>query len=260
MKQVLFEIERRKQILQETEFCYWLKNQNTATPSLEDPFEFTPAMLFFVLGFKDILTHMKIEKPQSVWEHMINQHCEEDSNHWLWYLRDLERLGFEQKSWGDTTSDIFKTLWSDKNQATRDMVYLSIHHIRKNENPLIKLAIIESLEAAFGVFIDCMNQPTQAHRVYDQLEYFGKLHNDKEHSHSLGHWIDGHQENTELSEEKLDVEARHQALATVTILFNQFEKIFQTWFEQRSAYPRLKENLDSSFKFNLKDTSMIEVR
>ena len=260
MKQVLFEIERRKQILEQADFCRWLRNQNNTSTQNEDPFEFTPAMLFFVLGFKDILTHMKIASPQTVWEHMINQHCEEDSNHWLWYLRDLEKLGFEQKSWGETTSDIFKTLWSDQNQSTRDMVYLSIHHIRKTENPLIKLSIIETLEAAFGVFIDCMNQPTQAHQVYNELEYFGKLHNDKEHDHSLGNWIDGHQENTELSEQKLDVESRHQALATVTILFDQFEKIFQTWFEQRTAYPRTKLSINSSFQFNLKNSSMIETR
>lgn len=57
-------------------------------------------MSFLVLGFKDILAFLRVPTPKNSLEASINLHVQEDSDHWLWYLADLERLGFTRESWG----------------------------------------------------------------------------------------------------------------------------------------------------------------
>ena len=83
MQTILTLIENKKQKLSTHSFCRWLE----AAPLNQDALAFAPSMSYFVLGFRDILELVKYTNPQSDLEKAINHHCEEDSEHWKWFLQ-----------------------------------------------------------------------------------------------------------------------------------------------------------------------------
>lgn len=239
MKTILQLVEHKKEELQNNVFCEWM----TTLQKNEDPFSFVPAMAFFVLSFRDILNLAKRPGSTDKWDIAINHHCEEDKNHWLWYVHDLEKLGFAFETWGPRSGDILRAMWSDSNRPVRDMVYLVTHLVQNHRNPFITLAVIESLEAAFGVFIEVLRPQVKKHELYEQLKYFGKEHDEGEQSHALGNWVDGVNVNQELETIVLTPEEISLASECVNKIFKQFDVLFLNWFETRGRYKREKNSL-----------------
>ena len=237
MKEILKKIEIESQKLENSPLCQWLRSDNTDG---EDRFSFTPSMLFFVLGFKDILTCMRVENPKTAIDHEINTHCEEDLDHWKWYLRDLELLGFMPQSWGSNMSDMFKQIWGNESFEVRNLVYTIIHQAKKHDDPLVSLVMIEYLEAAFAVFIRHMLVPINQMGYFEQLDYFGKLHVDKEAGHSRGAWVDGHRSEPECAFEQhdLDDDTRKQAEAIIDDISKQMLSVFDYWYSTRNSFVR----------------------
>lgn len=233
MKQINALIERHQRALEKTEFCKWLGDQNET--SLQK-LAFAPAMTFFVLGFKDILDYIKIPNPQSSIDHELNTHCEEDSDHWLWFIEDLEKLGLDLKHWGGSTSDIFRKVWSDEYKITRKMVYNTISKIQKYNNPELSLVTLEVLESAFAAFIKNLNVLTQKNNIYEKLTYFGAHHFHEENSHELGSWSDSQLENEHLNKYVLDKETALEANKIVNEMFSEFEEMFNCWHLAQSDF------------------------
>lgn len=92
MEKVLDIITAERLALQETPLIRWLGNRDI---SLKEKYSFIPSMAFFIMGFRDILLHLKVESPANDIEKLVSQHCMEDLGHWQWYINDLERLGFD---------------------------------------------------------------------------------------------------------------------------------------------------------------------
>ena len=229
-------IEKKQTLLNDTDFCKWLRSHSISN---EEKVSFIPAMTFFVLGFKDILRHLEYKVPSSEIEMMINEHCKEDSFHWKWFLKDLERLGFNLYSWGNSTTDLFSSIWSDNDIPMREMIYDTIIKINTHNNPKISLIIIEVLEAAFGVFIKNMTYSLSQMPNYKTLEYFGELHLEHEESHSMGHWGDGCQQDEIVH--RIELTSHEEKIANTIIdeLFTNFEKLFQTWMDSKENYVRM---------------------
>src|SRR5690348_15890972 len=103
MKTILPIIDARKRQLGDSPFCRWLAGDEGSD---EDRFAFVPAQLFLVLGFRDILSFLKVANPKTDLDALINVHCQEDLDHWKWYLEDLEMLGFTLSWWGDSMGDV----------------------------------------------------------------------------------------------------------------------------------------------------------
>jgi len=246
MKRIIVKIDQEINHLENSALCQWLRS---IEPSDEDRFAFTPSMLFFVLGFKDILHTMRIEDPKTPIDFEINTHCEEDLDHWKWYLSDLEVLGFLPKSWGGSMADIFTKIWGNESIAARNLVYTTLYYIKKHNNPLISLAIIEVLEAAFGVFIRHMTVPINRAGVYEKLEYFGKTHIDKENAHARGAWTNGTRSDSSGSfQYHLLDEATYQiAEDIVDNIVSEFKAVFDYWYSARKEFvryvPPVAENL-----------------
>jgi len=197
-------------------------------------------MTFFVLGFKDILREMQYENPTTEVELEINTHCIEDIHHWEWFLSDLERLGFSHKSWGEREADVFKQLWSDRSYVVRDLVYSTIAHVKHGGNAMVALAVIEYLEAAFGVFINCFKPIVKRSGVYDELQYFGRLHVEEEETHTRGAWIEGRR--TDTSGSITTIQLKENELETISRVVKEISEklfmVFQFWFEEKDVYTR----------------------
>jgi len=205
MKEMLRTISTEKHALEETPFILWLGNKDI---TLKEKYSFVPSMAFFIMGFKDILMHLKSESSETDIEKLIAQHCEEDLGHWVWYVKDLERLGFEFSSWGEDLSSFFSRLWGNDTQECRRLVYLTMHYAQSINDPRLLLVIIEVMEATFGAFIDALHHSSRDKQINTELEFFGLKHHDAESNHSLGSWIDGKNSSADLHNVILSQEPR----------------------------------------------------
>lgn len=241
MKSLIKKIEVRSEQLANNQFCHWIKNQTTQNK--EEFFVFTPSMLYFVLGFKDILSHLHVENPKTEIEEMINTHCLEDKNHWKWYLQDLKTLGLCENHWGKDWVNFVLDTWDDNNKPTRDLVYLCIHMIKKFNNPIASLVIVECVESTFGVFMNAVKTQTDRLKQGGHLHYFGDRHQEQEMSHNLGHWIDeddavvgAHDNHAIFDKIKLSAEEDKMYTEMVHQIYDQFEHVFESWLENKDKF------------------------
>ncbi|MDF2186793.1 hypothetical protein [Paraflavitalea sp. CAU 1676] len=226
MLQVIQTLDQRKQQLRQCALLKMIGNQSLAP---ESRLSFTPAMLFFVMGFKDILHIMKDEKSTDPMQLSVNVHCDEDSYHWQWYLKDLERISQGQKFLSQKGTDMFSQVWSDDEFGARQVVYDTIHLARTFSLPFYKLIIIESLEATF----ECFNEPVfeLVHTLgrQDELEYFGVLHAHAEADHAMEK-TDAAQESEAYNKHEPSKHETENAVFIINKIFDLFEQTFERWY------------------------------
>ncbi len=250
MKNAFQKIEQRQKQLARSAFCAWLNQVGLD----QDALRFAPSMTYFVLGFRDILALAKRER--SVSESVsdldeldlaINTHCEEDREHWKWFLSDIEKLGYL-----NTTPEKFLfRIWSDEEQMPRRMIYHITHLIQSETDSRLILVMIECLEAAFAVFIESLKPQLVKRGFYEKLTYFGQKHDLGEQSHAMGSWIEDQAAGEKGSKSHVPHPASHeahgdtvvarlasspsspelesQAARLVDSIFNHFEMLFEHW-------------------------------
>lgn len=199
-------------------------------------------MAFFIMGFRDILFSLKRSNPNTWVEKMVNQHCDEDVDHWRWYAQDLERLGFNHTAWGEDLSVLFSRLWSDETCESRNLVYLAMHYVRSAPSPEVLLVIIEVMEATFGVFSDALYNALRGTPAYSDLKYFGHKHRQTEECHSIGSWTQSGSHSEDIYEIKISQEDQDFYLNMVDSLFAQFHKMFYEWYLSKNSYYVLSHN------------------
>lgn len=231
MRSTFQKIEQRKRRLSLSPFCGWLSEAGLE----QDALGFAPSMSYFVLGFRDILALAKRNNPRTDLDRAINLHCEEDREHWKWFLSDIQKLGYLNT----TPEKILGRIWSDEEQMPRQMIYHITHLIQSESDSRVILAIIECLEAAFAVFIETLKPQLVKRDFYEKLSYFGQQHDLGEQSHAMGSWIEGTKDHVlgvppeaALNQfARLDsppeVEAR--AFRFIDSIFDHFELLFAHW-------------------------------
>lgn len=236
MNNIFSTIEIHKQQLAKHSFCHRLKTTKSSDISL---FNFVPHMAFFVLGFRDLLEYLRIPYPSNPAEFMLNEHCKEDSDHWLWFLQDLERLQLPASAWGgERVSDTLQLIWAPQNSAVRRQVYDIVVMISQCKNAHERLVIVECLEAAFATFIESLNVLTQRLGLYHELMYFGEQHHEKEAEHSMGSWLD--EPGTHGHKSLPPKGAIRYSLMTQMVddIFTGFEAVFSCWEKAMGNIPR----------------------
>lgn len=241
MQNILNLIEKRSEKLYQNSLCHWIVGDDSKHLPPQEVLGFTPSMLYFIMGFKDILQTLEYAQPRDRYEYMVNQHCAEDKDHWRWYLEDLKTLGFSEESWGPDLIAKVDHLWSDQHRPTRDLVYLCIHFIKKFQSAKASLVIIECLEATFGVFMTSLQKRFWNSPVYSQLQFFGQTHHHQEANHSLGHWIEDaggatSADHLDLESIEFSNEEEDELKQAVHVIFEQFELVFESWYAARNSF------------------------
>lgn len=206
---------------------------------------FVPRMTFFVLGFKDMLEASRVENPQNHLDEDINAHCEEDSEHWLWFLEDLDRLakiGINISTENDYKTDILKTVWSDDTYVIRQHTYKVMSHIMNATSTEERLIIIDCLEAAFSTFITGLNHLTKNTGLYQTLRYFGEEHHEDEAGHAMGSWIEGDRQNASDSP-VLTALGLNKMIDIIDDIFSGFEDVFSCWNNAVSSDLEINESI-----------------
>jgi hypothetical protein len=180
MKEVLTFIEKKKQEFAQVPFMKFLQDKSI------DPRQrlaWAPAFAFFAMSFKDVnRTVLRKEPATSKLQEMINQHTTEDGRHWVWFLQDMKLMGYD---YSINFTDTLKFLWGEETQKVRQMAYNLFAICTFEEDILIKLAIIESIEATGNV---ALYEIAQVAKELQQITkqhhpYFGESHYAKETGH-----------------------------------------------------------------------------
>lgn len=220
-------IEHHKNHLAEHSFCQRLRYSESPDTSI---FNFVPHMTFFVLGFRDLLEYLRVPFPSNPVEFMLNEHCSEDSDHWLWFLQDLEKLQLPVQAWGGQhIANALELIWAPQSAAIRRQIYDIVVMINNCKSAQEKLVIVECLEAAFAAFIENLNVLTKRMGIYQQLVYFGEHHYDKEAEHTMGSWLDS-AEPKQQKAHKTKGAIRYPVMEQmIDDIFTGFETMFSTW-------------------------------
>lgn len=155
-----------------------------ATVSFEEKISCIYRMTFFILGFKDLMLLMRYQSPASDLELILNQHSEEDSQHWQWFLTDLRHLSINNK-FGKDVTQAFAQMWSQDDFPIRNMVYKMTHYVQQYHHPAFRLLIVMVLESGFATFTEVMHPVLKKAGLYEKLDYFGKVHKDAESAHQI---------------------------------------------------------------------------
>lgn len=230
-------IKEQQLELSQHPFCLHLKNTSLSSPDL---LAFVPHMTFFVLGFRDILETLRIENPQSDADRQLNQHIEEDSEHWQWFIQDLEKLDLSNSAFTGSLSDILSSIWKNDTFAVRNQVYQVIHRIQLCETTEEKLLVVECLEAAFAAFIDNFSVVIKALGLYTELTYFGQRHYEDEAGHQAGSWLDDDHHHAVDEAMTVDIARTPFMRETIQSIFEGFHRVFNVW---QKALPETSYNL-----------------
>lgn len=167
MKSVLELIRKREAEFAQLPFFEYLRDTSVS------PYQrmaWFPCLAHFAMSFKDlnndILKDNSIDHPIQA---LINQHSLEDGSHWRWYLKDLETLGIDRVM---RFSEALRLIWSDESLKTRQLSHNLVALCRYQSDPVLKLAIIEAIEATGTPALSTMAQVSEELKALTHQRYF----------------------------------------------------------------------------------------
>ncbi|MBD2355546.1 hypothetical protein H6G41_13130 [Tolypothrix sp. FACHB-123] len=165
MKEVLDLIQKRKEEFAKLRLFEYLKDESI------DPLErvaWAPCFAPFAMNFKDLNAYALRQEPTTdPIQEMINTHTYEDGQHWAWYLTDIERLNIDLSM---RFTETLRFLWGDETKRTRHLCYDLFALSLSQTDPLLKLAIIESIEVTGTVALSALA------KLGNDLEQLTKKH------------------------------------------------------------------------------------
>lgn len=141
--------------------------------------------LDFIMGFRDFNKYyVKYPKPQNQLEEAITRHTEEDETHSSLLIKDWVALGLD-KTLGWKPGDLYWWLTCDHTLSSRRANFELISLVYHNPDPLLRFAIIESIETAGNVFFKRTVPIAKrlASKSGQEFPYFGEYHLHRETSH-----------------------------------------------------------------------------
>lgn len=145
----------------------------------------SPCASFFIMSFGDLNKYIfRDEITSDPIQELINTHTHEDDHHSVWFLQDLEKLGFDDSL---KFSDTLDFLWGEETQVARWVTH-QLFGYAFGATPIQKLVIIEVLEATGNVVFTSASQVSmELQRMSgQQCDYFGSFHLDVETGHTTG--------------------------------------------------------------------------
>ncbi|MCY4177874.1 MAG: hypothetical protein OXD32_05180, partial [Endozoicomonadaceae bacterium] len=213
--------------------------------SVDEKMSFTPPMLFFIMGFKDLLSCIWIKNPKNALEKNISTHCEEDIEHWKWYVEDLNQLGYAKL--GSNLLNFTSFLWSEDTKESRELIYKAFNYHYTKPSTVIDLILIEIMEATFGSFSESLYLYTEKNPEINTLKFFGETHRIAEKNHKAGNWLEHNEIDETILAIKLNDEERAFATKMVTDLFNAFEQMYAMWYKQKTNMIKFKKQLSDGY-------------
>lgn len=213
-------------------FTNWLASE---TVPASEKFVFTPMALDFIMGFRDFNRYfVRYPNPRNELEEAINGHAAEDETHSLLLLKDWATLDLDAfLQW--RPRDLFWWMTSSWTEDARRMDFELISMIWHHTDPLLRFAIIESMEAAGNVFFArtvriIKSMAGDQDRLFSDFPYYGPYHFARETGH-----LQGGADERPFLRATLSAADRSEAEALVTRVFEIFTRHFTSWYELACA-------------------------
>lgn len=183
MRQIQYYIQQKNQKFAEHPLFTFLRDDSI------DPrqrLSIAPCMAHFTMSFGDLNRYVYRDTQRYTddpFQRFINEHSEEDDHHWLWFLKDIETLGFDPEL---RFSEALRLLWSEETADTRRLSYELAGCILGAE-PVYKFIVLESIEAIVLVFFSSTRHAANdlLRRTGRECLYFGDYHLAREAEHAM---------------------------------------------------------------------------
>jgi hypothetical protein len=217
MKDVFALIEQKKLAYVKLPFWQFLRDQSIPA---QERMAFAPCFAFFVMSFAELNRYVlretsAVDQVQSI----INEHTYEDEDHWIWYLEDLRKLGYDENI---SFSDAMRFIWSDEMVMQRHVVRW-LWQTAATAKPIHRLVLVEAIEATADVFLATTRAVTNELRTSNQIDccYFGELHSDTD----AGHTMHSDEMEDSLANIPFTPEEMEEAIRIVDETFTMFENL-----------------------------------
>lgn len=253
MKQVLAHIEINKQEFAKSEFFEFLQDKSIHP---RRRLAFAPCFAPFVMGFGELNQYVWRDEPTNdPIQAIINQHTYEDDSHWIWFLEDLQNLGFDMSL---NFTDTLRFLWSKQVKSSRQTFY-EIYRYTYKAIPVHKLVVMEAIEAIADIFLSTTKQVAEELEPISGFEYkyFGMNHCSSESNHSK----DSPETVESISNIQLEINIEKEAFELVNKIFELFSKFVDVLLDNAKIYefePSFNnEDFEKSEITRLKDDYML---
>jgi hypothetical protein len=192
---------------------------NDTTLDARRRLSFAPYLTHFVMSFSDFYSHILNDgEPNDELQKLVTQHTEEDSEHWKWFLRDLETLGLNPTL---PFTDAVKLLYSPAALEQRMLCY-KIAKLGYGADAVTKLVLILCIETAGKVSAVniCRVGDTLAREEGTKLVYFGNHHLQAEDAHT----IEDASSRARVDAVRLDPAREEALVAMVNEVFDHFDR------------------------------------
>jgi hypothetical protein len=181
MKRILKLIEEKTALHAQLPFYQFLRNTSI---SPQDRMAFAPCFAFFVMNFSELNRHVLREEPTTdPIQSLINEHTYEDEAHWIWFLEDLQKLGYESNL---PFTEAMRFLWSDDTMVQRRVVRWMFKEATLAK-PIHRLVLVEAIENIAGIFLPTTKLVTEQFEAHEPqtCRYFGSLHSLSDAGHEM---------------------------------------------------------------------------
>ena len=220
-QEVIDAIVQRRLAISKHNFFAMLSDE---TVPVRKRMQFIPYWTYFAMTFADIVDNwIRIPEPQTELEERINTFADEDSFHYNLFLHDVETvMGYSPDRFGSYTA-IMRHLWGDDSKAVRMLLYTWIAAIKNTDDPMVKLASIETIEAGLkDIFEVTFTKVYSGKDNLPELKYFGLTHVELEVNHTQTSWFkDGDEPFRPLASYEISEETRNSCLDVVNDMFDR---------------------------------------
>lgn len=181
MKRILNLIAEKTVLHSQLPFYQFLRDTSI---SPQDRMAFAPCFTFFVMNFSELNRHVLRQEPTTdPIQAMINEHTYEDEAHWIWFLEDLQKLGYEGNM---TFTEAARFLWSDETMVQRRVVRWMFQE-GTLAKPIHRLVLVEAIENIAGIFLPTTKLVTDQFQSPEprSCRYFGSLHSLSDAGHEM---------------------------------------------------------------------------
>ncbi len=181
MKEILELIDTKKEKLSQLPFFRFLQEKSIHP---HQRLAWAPCYAPLAMSFTDLLKYdFRREPAIDKVQELLNNHTYDEATHYIWYLQDIEKLGFNQPQ---KFTDFLKFIWSEDTSKTRQ-IYREITKLTDKADSVVLLAMMEMIEAATYVFFSNTKKVAEELQgiTHEKYNFFGDHHIDAETAHDL---------------------------------------------------------------------------
>ncbi|MGC1307804.1 MAG: hypothetical protein WA885_11280 [Phormidesmis sp.] len=182
MRKVLDHIQQKKQAYEQLPFFNFVRD-SSVNPLRR--LAWAPYAAPFIMSFVDLNKYVfRVEPTEDPLQEIINRHTHEDDRHWVWFLEDLQKLGFDQ-SLG--FNDALQFFWGEQTKYSRELTY-QLCRYGLGATPIQKAIAIETVEAAGNAQFVAATEAARDLQAMtgQQYKYFGDVHLSVETGRTFG--------------------------------------------------------------------------